>query len=249
MSYKQRTRHLYTHHSKEPFALSRSRIDRYLECPRCFYLDRRLGLDRPSMPGFSLNNAVDALMKKEFDILRDKGHSHDLMKEYNIDLIPFKHPDLEIWRDDVYRYVGASIIHKPTNLKIQGIVDDIWVDRNEVLYIVDYKSTSTKQEISLEDEYKQGYKRQVEVYQWIFSQLGFRVSDTAYFVFANATKEPDRFDKKLEFKLSIISYEGDDSWLEPTIYKIKECLDSGQIPAVSPDCEYCGYSSSVNTVN
>ncbi len=249
MRYRKRTRNLYDPNSNEPFAVSRSRIDRFMGCPRCFYLDRRLGLDRPSMPGFSLNNAVDALLKKEFDILREKGRAHDLMREYRIDLIPLQHKDLPIWRDDIYKYVGAAVLHKPTNLKIQGIVDDIWADKNEVFYIVDYKATSTKEEISLEDEYKQGYKRQVEVYQWIFRQMGFKVSETAYFVFANATKEPDRFDKKLEFKLSIISHEGDDTWIEPTIYKIKECLDSDEIPEVTPDCEYCGYSSSVNSVN
>jgi len=205
-------------------------------------MDRRLGIVRPGMPGFSLNIAVDALLKKEFDILREKGHAHDLMKEYNIDLIPYKHPDLPIWRDDIYKYVGASILHEPTNLKIQGIVDDIWVDKNGVLYIVDYKATSTKEKISLEDKYKQGYKKQVEIYQWIYRQLGFNVSNTGYFVFANATKEPDRFDKKLQFELSIIPHEGDDTWVEPTIYKIKECLDSDVIPEVNPDCEYCGYN-------
>ncbi len=249
MPYRKRTRNLYDPSSKEPFALSRSRIDRFLECPRCFYLDRRLGFDRPSMPGFSLNNAVDALLKKEFDILREKGHSHDLMKEYAVDLIPLKHEDLPIWRDDVYKYVGASVIHKPTNLKIQGIVDDTWVDQSDMFYMVDYKSTSTTQEISLEDEYKKGYKRQVEVYQWIFRQMGHTVSDIAYFVFANASKEPESFNKKLEFELSIVSHEGGDSWVEPTIFKIKECLDSDEIPDIATDCEYCGYTGSVNSVN
>lgn len=249
MSYRKRTRNLYDPDSTEPFAISRSRIDRFLECPRCFYLDRRLGFDRPGMPGFSLNNAVDVLLKKEFDILREKGHSHDLMKQYGIELIPFKHNDLPIWRDDIYRYVGASVIHEPTNLQIQGIVDDIWVDNNGVIYIVDYKSTSTKEEISLEDEYKQAYKKQVEVYQWIFTRMGFAVSDTAYFVFANASKEPEKFNGRLEFELSIIPHEGDNSWVEPVIYKIKECLESGVIPDINPECEYCGYSISVNSAS
>jgi len=248
MPYKKRTRNLYNPKSKEPFAISRSRIDSYLECPRCFYMDRRLGVGRPGMPAFSLNIAVDALLKKEFDILREKGQAHDLMKEYKVDLIPFNHPDLPIWRDDINKYVGASVLHEPTNLNIRGIVDDIWADKNGVLFIVDYKATSTKEKISLEDKYKQGYKRQVEIYQWIFRQLGFKVSDTAYFVFANATKEPDRFDKRLEFELSIISHEGDDSWVEPAIYKIKECLDSDEIPEVTPDCEYCGYNNKINSI-
>ena len=187
-------RSLFDPNSKDPFTLSRTKVDLFMNCSRCFFIDRRLGVGQPPGYPLTLNLAVDGLLKKEFDILREKGHSHDLMKDYKINLIPYKHPDLPIWRDDIYKYVGASILHKPTNLKIQGIVDDIWEDKNGVLYIVDYKATSTKEEISLEDKYKQGYKKQVEIYQWIYRQLGFEVSKKAYFVFANATKEPERFD-------------------------------------------------------
>jgi len=239
--FKQRKRNLYSLNSKYPFRISRSKIDLFLECPRCFYLDRRLGLGRPSMPGWALNSAVDALLKHEFDLLRKKGQAHELMKQYKIDAVPFSHPNLHIWRDDVYRYVGASVIHKPTNLEICGIIDDIWINRKEELLIVDYKSTSTSKEISLEDEYKQGYKKQMEVYQWIFKQMGFKVNPTGYFVYANAEKNRPRFDARLEFKLQIISHKGDTSWVEPTIFEMKKCLDSDKIPASNPGCEYCEY--------
>jgi len=231
----------YDPSSSAPFRLSRSRADRFLECPRCFYLDRRLGLDRPSMPGWSLNTAVDHLLKNEFDILRSSGKKHALMEEYNIDAIPFKHKDLGEWRDDNYQYKGVSIMHKPTNLEICGIVDDIWVNPKGELHIVDYKSTSTTKEISLDDEYKQGYKKQVEWYQWIFRQLGFKVNDKAFFVFANGLKGNRSFDGKLEFDLEIITYKGDDSWVEPTIKDIKKCLDSDTMPEPSDNCEFCKY--------
>lgn len=243
-SYK-RARNIYDPKSKEPFALSRTKIERFLECPRCFYLDRRLGVDRPGMPGFSLNSAVDELLKKEFDILRANGHIHDLMKEYKIDAIPFRHKDIDLWRDN---FKGARYLHKLTNFEIFGAIDDIWQDKNGKLYIVDYKSTSTSKEISLEDKYKQGYKKQAELYQWIFRQLGFDISDTAYFVFANATKEPDKFNKRLEFILSIITHEGNDSWVEPTIFEIKKCLGCGKPPKANVACEHCAYRAASNEV-
>lgn len=239
--YKQRKRNLYNPKSKTPFRLSRGKIDLFLECPRCFYLDRRLGLGRPSMPGWALNSAVDALLKNEFDLLRKKGQAHELMKKYKINAIPFSHPDLPIWRDDVYKYVGASTIHKSTNLEICGIIDDLWINSQKELIIVDYKSTSTQQEISLEDEYKQGFKKQLEVYQWIFRQMGFKVNKTGYFVYANAGKNRPKFDARLEFELQIIFHKGDTSWVEPTIFEIKKCLDSSKIPGPNPDCEFCQY--------
>ncbi len=239
--YQQRKSNLYEKASDEPFKISRSKIDLFLKCPRCFYLDRKLGLARPSMPGWSLNSAVDKLLKNEFDLLREKNQAHTLMKQYNIDAVPFSHPDLPEWRDDCYRYVGASVLHKPTNLNICGIIDDVWINKNKELLIVDYKATSTSKEISLEDEYKQGYKKQMEIYQWIFRQKGFRVSRTGYFVFANAGKNRPKFDGRLEFDVSILSYDGDDSWIEPTLFKIKDCLNSDKLPPAYEKCEYCAY--------
>ncbi|OGZ17532.1 MAG: hypothetical protein A2V72_02475 [Candidatus Nealsonbacteria bacterium RBG_13_37_56] len=239
---RKRKNNLYNPRAGAPFNISRSKIDLFLECPRCFYLDRRLGVSRPGMPGWSLNSAVDRLLKNEFDLLRKKGESHKLMEKYKIDAVPFNHPDLPVWRDDNNRHIGATILHRETNLIINGIIDDIWVDKKgKELFIVDYKATSTSKEISLEDEYKQGYKRQMEIYQWIFRQLGFKVSKTGYFLFANAGRNRPEFDGKLEFETSIISYEGDDSWVESAIFDIKKCLDSDEIPGSGEKCEHCAY--------
>ena len=47
-----RTRNLYDPKSKEPFKLSRSRIESFIHCPKCFYLDRRLGVGQPDMRRF-----------------------------------------------------------------------------------------------------------------------------------------------------------------------------------------------------
>lgn len=239
--YRQRQSNIYNPDLKTTFRISRSKIDSFLKCPRCFYIDRRLGLGRPSMPGWSLNNTVDSLLKNEFDLLRQNGEKHQLMLDYGIDAVPFKHPDLPEWRDDYRKYKGACTLHKATNLEICGIVDDVWINKDEELHIVDYKATSTSKEISLEDEYKRGYKKQMEVYQWIFRQLGFKVSNIGYFVFANADKNRPQFDGRLEFKVNIIPHEGDCSWVEPTIFEIKKCLNSNEIPPSDGSCEYCKY--------
>ena len=103
------------------------------------------------------------------------------------------------------------------------------------------KSAVTSNEISLDDEYKQGFKKQMEIYQWIFKQLGFKVSKTGYFVYANAGKNRPSFDGRLEFEVQIIPHKGDDSWVEPTIFAMKKCLDSDKIPNPNPDCEFCKY--------
>ena len=170
------------------------------------------------------------------------------MEEYGIDAIPYEHPDLPVWRDDVYQFLGASTLHTPTTLEITGIIDDVWINPQDELIIVDYKSTSTKEEISLEDEYKQGYKKQLEVYQWIFRQMGFGVSDTAYIVYANGVKDGDAFDAKLEFEMLILEHTGDTSWVEPTVEEIKACLEGEVLPESGETCEYCRYRELIGEV-
>jgi len=246
-----RRSNLYQPGAGTVFNISRSKIDLFLQCPQCFWLDRRLGISRPDMPGWSLNSAVDALLKNEFDGFREKQIPHTLMAMNSIDAVPFWHPDLHIWRDDVNRKIGASVMHKKTNLNVCGIIDDVWQNtKTKELHIVDYKSTSTHGQVSLDGEYKEGYKRQMEVYQWIFKQMGFPVSRLGYFVYANGIKDYGKtFNDKLEFKTTILPYTGDDSWVEPTIAKIKQCLDAADLPASGADCQHCGYRQLIQNEN
>ena len=198
--------------SKEPFRISRSKIDLFLECPRCFYLEQRLGVKRPSMAPFTLNNAVDYLLKKEFDAHRSKGDAHPLMKKYGIDAVPFKHKDMDRWR---HNFTGVQANHKPTNLLVFGAVDDVWENPRGELHVVDYKATSKDGEIlELNDSrWHDQYRRQMEVYQWLLRQNEFEVSDTGYFVYVNAYKDRAAFDGKLEFDVRIIPYKGSDGWV------------------------------------
>ncbi len=229
------------------FKLSRSKIDLFLNCPRCFYLDRRLGVGRPPMFPYTLNSAVDALLKKEFDIHRSKGEAHPMMEHYKIDAIPFKHEKMDEWRNN---FTGIQYLHKPTNLLIFGAIDDIWINPDKELIIVDYKSTSKDGDINLDADWQIGYKRQMEIYQWLFRKNDFKVSNIGYFVYANGIKDKEAFDKKLEFDVQVLPYEGNDSWIDDTIVKAHQCLMDDKIPQANEDCDYCNYNSArINAEN
>ncbi len=220
--------------------LSRSKIDLFVECPRCFYLDNKLGTARPRGPAFTLNVAVDALLKKEFDVHRAEGSAHPLMDAYNVDAIPFEHKDIDLWRDN---FKGLEHVHEPTGLTVSGAVDDIWIDGDDNLIVVDYKATSKEGKIETlsDSSWEDQYRRQIGVYQWLLEQNGFQVSKTGYFVYANASADKSAFDGQLEFEVTLVPCDGDTSWIEPTLAKIKECLDSEDLPASSSTCEYCAY--------
>lgn len=218
--------------------LSRSKIDLFVSCPRCFYLDNKLGTKRPPGFPFNLNSAVDHLLKKEFDVHRAAQTTHPLTKEYGLTAVPFQHRDMNKWRDN---FVGVQTLHEPTGMTISGAVDDVWIDDDGALIVVDYKATSKDGEVNLDAEWQDGYKRQMEVYQWLLRKNNFDVSDTGYFVYANGITDKEAFDGKLEFDVKLIPYTGSDDWVEGTLQKIHACLNDDRTPAANSECDYCAY--------
>lgn len=241
-----RVRNLFAPEAKEPFKISRSKIDLFLNCPRCFYLDRRLGVSQPPGFPFSLNSAVDFLLKKEFDTHRAAKTAHPLMNTYGLMAVPFDHPKMNEWRDALRG--GIQYLHPATNLLITGGVDDVWIDEKGELMIVDYKATAKESEVSLEADWQIGYKRQMEIYQWLFRQNGFKVAKTGYFVYCNGLTDKKAFDAKLEFDIKILPYQGNDDWVEGTVGEIHQCLMSDSLPKAGKECDFCLYRAAAGEV-
>jgi CRISPR/Cas system-associated exonuclease Cas4 (RecB family) len=226
---------------RDPYKLSRSKIDLFIQCPRCFYLDTRLGIKRVSMPPFTLNSAVDQLLKNEFDVFRQKGEPHPMQTQFGVEAVPAQHEQLNIWREN---FKGIECIYKPANLKVTGAIDDLWVSPQNEYIVVDYKATSKASKVDrLEDtRWHDAYRRQMEVYQWLLRRNGLTVSDTGYFVYCNGIKDANIFDNKLDFEVIVFPYTGKDDWVEPTLTKIKEILEGEIMPDPAEDCEHCAYA-------
>ena len=238
-----RSTNLYQPLSPKPFKLSRSKIELYTQCPKCFYLDRRLGVGRPPGFPFALNSAVDSLLKKEFDLLRKNHEAHSLMKQYGVDAIPAEHEMLDEWRSN---FKGVKYLHPATNLLISGAIDDLWQNTQGEYIVVDYKSTSKNEEIiALDKDWQKSYKRQMEIYQWLLRRNGYKVADTGYFLYCNGRTDRERFDGKLEFDLTLIPYSGNDDWVEGVIGAIHGCLNSDVVPEASVTCDFCAYRNAV----
>lgn len=219
--------------------LSRSKIDLFLECARCFYLDNKLGVKRvPGFP-FSINSAVDYLLKQEFDAYRTRGEQHPLQKEYGIDARPMSHVELDEWRRN---FGGIKYRHEPTGLLVTGAIDDLWINGQDEYIVVDYKATAKDEAVKeLDKDWQDGYKRQMEVYQWLLRQNGYQVSDTGYFVYCTGKMDRQAFDKRIDFDVNLIDYKGNDSWVEKVLLAIKKCLDSEMIPDSDKHCDHCAY--------
>jgi hypothetical protein len=235
-----RTRNIYDPLQHEPFKLSRSRIDLFLSCPRCFYIDRRLGVDRPPGFPFAINSAVDSLLKNEFDTLRYAGETHPLIKKFGIDARPVAHDMLNEWREN---FKGVQYHDAKTNFIITGAIDDLWIDSHGAYIVVDYKSTAKSEPVTElgDGGHYDAYRRQMEVYQWLLRKNGLTVSNTGYFVYCTGQPDNERFDAHVQFDMRVIPYTGNDAWVEDTLRNIKNTLDSDIIPNASNECDYCLY--------
>ena len=235
---------MYQKGTSEPFVISRSKFSNFIDCPRCFYLDRVKGLKEPSMTGWSLNSAVDELLKKEFDFHRKEKTPHTIMVENKLNFIPFDHPEINKWRDSLTG--GISYLDEQTNLIIKGGVDDIWLNQDtKELIVVDYKAQSTNYAVEpksyLESKFHQGYKRQMDIYVHILKNMNFKISNTTYFLVCNAEKSFKKFNEKLNFTVTLIPYVADPSWIPDKIKQMKEILESENIPEFNENCERCTY--------
>ena len=233
-------KYIYVPGQQDPFRISRSKVDLFLNCPHCFYLDVRLGVKRPPGFPFNLNSAVDALLKKEFDHYRAENLPHPYMTGAGLHAIPYQNTQLDIWRSN---FKGVSFVHEATNFETFGAVDDIWFDLDtKEMIVVDYKATSKADAVTLDADWQIGYKRQMEFYQWLLRQNGFKVAAQGWFVYCNGLKDKSAFNNRLDFTVSMLPYVGNDNWVEPALHAIKKCLDSDVIPDAAEECEYCQYA-------
>ena len=254
----------------DPFPISRSRLERFHSCPRCFWIDRVLGIDRPGMPGFLLNTLVDTLLKREFDAHRAEGTPHPYMTGNGLGhMVPLGHPMMDEWREN-FKGVRAE----KHGLLITGAVDDIWKSGegdDEEWFVVDYKSTATNAEITkelfLEDIYKGGYVRQMAIYQWMLTELGHPVSTRGFFVYENGNNSApsllsngtDESPRGIPLKPALVIeidtadeatvVEGERiglDWVDELVIGAKACLDQGSAPGSGEFCEYCSYVEAVS---
>ena len=156
-----------------------------------------------------------------------------------------------------------NTVHEASNIRFGGGLDDVYQNsKTGQLHIVDYKSTAQgtrspdkyeRKPVSLDEPWKTGYKRQMDMYVWIMRRKGFEVSSTGYFLYCDGDRFSDyeflRLDEAMmKFKMSLIAYEANTNWIEPTLMQIKECLFSDNMPEHHANCEHGQFLDAVGCI-
>lgn len=225
-------------HAAPVVRLSRSRVELFLECPRCFWLATRGETARPDGPPLRLHLTIDAILKKEFDVYRLRGEPHPTMRLFGIEAVPFRHVEMETWRD--FRQ-GIAVAHAASGIELYGAVDDIWQHADGRLSVVDYKTTSTRPPVAFTGPHHAAYRRQLELYRWLLQGHGFPLHEEDYWLVANADPDLEALDGRLPLALSVVPYRGSTDWVPDALKGMRECLDSETVPTPAKDCRWCRY--------
>jgi len=223
--------------------LSRTAWDSFIRCKRCFYMERKLKIRPIGTPGYPINSRVDALLKEEFDIYREKKEPHPIFKKYNLNFVPFK-MDKEKLNDFRNNRKGVRAKSTKTNYTIYGAIDDLWLnkDNNEVV-VVDYKATSNKYGVDYVNSkmaYHKAYLRQLDFYAYLLKLNKFKVFKTGYWFVCNAQyKNQKTFSGNLNFKIDLLSYNVRTDYIEDTLVELEKCYNGDRIPLPTAACDTC----------
>lgn len=219
--------------------ISRSKIEIFLECPRCFYFDVVLKKSRPSGFPYNLNNAVDKLLKREFDQFRVMGKMHPIQENIPTGFIPAKHDLLDIWRNPFSG--GISFSHQQHNVTYFGAIDDLWINENGEFAVVDYKATAKDSPVTQLPEWATGYQRQISFYSYLLKQNQLPIYKKGFLVYSTALTGESDFSNQLKFITKVIELDIDESWIEPTFYSIYTLINGTIIPSKSDNCKFCQF--------
>jgi len=241
-----RKKSIYEPYQTEEFRLSRGKFEDFLSCARCFYLDRVCGLASPGTQGWALNSLTDDLLKKEFDICRDQAIPHRLFGKFDLeDIVPFKHVNMDRWRDSLRH--GLEFQIEGSGILLTGGIDDLWFNqKSEEVIVLDYKSQASPYPVRtrpyLDGTYHQSYKRQLEFYAFLLTKMGFKVAPVGYFYVCNADKHALGFYGQMNFEETLVPYQLNITWIPSKITEMLSVLNGKKTPESNPACENCAYS-------
>ncbi len=215
---------------KRKIILSPNSLNLYLECPHCFWLDKKQGIKRPPPYPYALNSAVDALLKEEFDDFRKNNEKHPLLIDSGINAHLFANQKLlDQWRSN---FSGIRYYDKKLDATIFGAVDDVLEFPGKKLAPLDYKSTGSK----VANIYDR-FQLQLDIYTYLLEKNGFKTNRKGYLAFYIVDKSNGFLDR-LPFKKELHEVETNPDDVYETFREAVEILNKETPPAHSEDCKF-----------
>lgn len=226
--------------AQKAIKLSPSTLNLFLDCPRCFWLDKVKGIKRPRGIFPSLPSGMDREIKNHFDIYRSKKSLPPELSSSDFAgiLLYDDQAQLERWRN--WR-TGLEYKDADGNI-LSGALDDLLV--KDDLYIpFDYKTKGSP--TTVEDAQKY-YQNQLDCYALMLDSNGFKSAGFGFLLY---------YSPKLVTENGSVAFQTQPIKIETKVERAKATtarainLMKGPIPAVNFNCEYCAWITKMRSTN
>ncbi|MBI4135664.1 PD-(D/E)XK nuclease family protein [Candidatus Uhrbacteria bacterium] len=222
-------------HTGRGIQLSPSTLAIFKECPRCFWLQMKAGVWRPRGIFPSLPGGMDSVIKTYFDTFRGtkEGLPPELRGKVEGKLLDDQ-VLLNQWR---VRTGGLRYTDKKSGAKLLGLLDDCLVDGNAYIPL-DYKTRGWAPKEDTSDF----YEHQVDIYEWLLHENGYKTKDTAYLVYYHPLAV--RENGVVQFEITPKRVATDLKRGRALFDSAVSLLQSDSVPKSSSKCEFCPWAAS-----
>ena len=214
--------------------LSPSSLSLYMECPKCFWLQKINGIHRPQQI-FALQSNFDRILKPYFDKFRKEGK---LPPELNgkVEGKLFEDQELlEKWRNAL----RPTLKYKHPRREgffLAGGLDDCLFDGR--YYIpVDFKTTGSS---SFEENSEKYYQHQLDIYNFLLTESGYETKGLAYLVYYKPKEVSG--EGLMKFQITVKKMETDHKRALRLFEDAIELLE-GPMPKSHSDCQFCSWAN------
>lgn len=213
-----------------PVKLSNSTLNIFRECPLCFWLKFRKGVERPEGIMSSLPNGMDKILKAHFDSFRGKGLPPEISHLSGTRLFDDM-KKLDAWRN---RFKGIE--YGDNDAVLKGVLDEVLVSGNKLIAF-DFKTRG----FPLKENSHSYYQDQLNIYTLLLQKNGFDTEDYGYLLFYY----PDRIvgNGVTVFDTSLVKVPVSVSDAENLFRRAVALLNIDEPPAPADGCGYCKYSA------
>jgi hypothetical protein len=211
------------------FKLSPSALNLFLDCPRCFWLERNKDIKRPRGIFPSLPGGMDLVIKKYFDRYRVKKEMPPEVKDKLPGKLFSDMGTLEKWRS----WSQTNLMYEDNiiNATLSGALDDCIMEGG--FYIpLDYKTRGSK----LIEDPRKYYQTQLDCYCLILDSSGFKTKGIAYLLYFWPLEVLEN--GMVQFNVEPIRIETNIESAKKIFRDAITCLVK-EIPNASSSCEYC----------
>jgi len=220
----------------QKYKLSPSTLNLFLDCPRCFWLDKVKNIKRPRGIFPSLPGGMDLVIKSYFDKYRANGK---LPPEINGKVPGRLFADttvLEKWRS--WRSTNLCYEDKALNAALSGALDDCLIEDGCHIPL-DYKTRGSQ----LTEDPRKYYQTQLDCYCLMLESSGYRTKGLAYLAYYWPLEA--REEGIMQFHVEPIKIETSLASAKKIFTDAVNLLSSG-IPAANLGCEYCNLVANRN---